>query len=78
MTTTVVALLDSLRTHLTEFELPELCSVHVTRYGSNVTGQLVCHEAPQIAGALLAWAETLIEVTAEHGAYPVATECTCR
>jgi hypothetical protein len=45
MTTTVVALLDSLRAHFAAFELPELCSVYVTRSfrGPNVTAQLACH-----------------------------------
>ncbi len=65
MTTTVVVLLDSLRAHLTAFELPELCSVHVTRYGPNVTAQLACHTPPQIAGALLIWADTLTGITTE-------------
>jgi hypothetical protein len=63
--TTTVALLDSLRAHLTEFELPELCSVHVTQYGPNVTAQLACHTPPQVAGALLIWADTLTAITTE-------------
>jgi hypothetical protein len=71
MTTTVVALLDSLRAHLTEFELPELCSVHVTRYGPNVTAQLASRrESPEIASALLAWADTLTGVTTEAWLVP--------
>ena len=72
MTTTVVALLDSLRTHLAEFELPDLCSVHVTRSFSepSVTAQLACHQPPQIASALLAWADTLTGVTVEAWRVP--------
>ena len=72
MTTTVVALLDSLRTHLAEFELPDLCSVHVTRSASepNVTAQLASHTPPQITGALLTWADTLTEVTVEAWRVP--------
>jgi hypothetical protein len=72
MTTTVVALLDSLRAHLAEFELPDLCSVQVTQSFSepNVTAQLACHQPPQIAGALLAWADTLTEVTVEAWRVP--------
>jgi hypothetical protein len=65
--TTTVALLDSLRAHFAAFELPDLCSVHVTRSfsGPNVTAQLACHALPQIAGALLVWADTLTGVTVE-------------
>ncbi|MGH3783198.1 MAG: hypothetical protein ACRDRO_21880 [Pseudonocardiaceae bacterium] len=67
MTTTTVDLLDSLRAHLTEFELPALWSVHLTASsgGPNVSGQLPCHHPPEIASALLAWADTLTEITAE-------------
>jgi hypothetical protein len=72
MTTTVVALLDSLRAHLTGFELPDLCSVHVTRSfsGPHVTAQLAYHPAPQITSGLLAWADTLTDVTAEAWRVP--------
>ena len=72
MTTTVVALLDSLRAHLAAFELPDLCSVYVTRSfrGPNVTAQLACHTPPQITSALLAWADTLTEVTVEAWRVP--------
>ena len=70
--TTTVDLLDSLRAHLTEFELPDLCSVHVTRSlsGPNVTAQLARHTPPQIASGLLAWADTLTNVTAEAWRVP--------
>jgi hypothetical protein len=70
MTTTVVVLLDCLRAHLTAFELPQLGSVHVTRYGPHVTAQLACHTFPQIASGLLAWADTLTDVTAEAWRVP--------
>jgi hypothetical protein len=63
--TTTVDLLDSLRTHLAAFELPQLCSVHVTGCGPEVTAQLACRTSSQIAGALLIWADTLTDVTAE-------------
>ncbi len=65
--TTTVDLLDSLRAHLTEFELPNLCSVHVTRSlnGPNVTARLACHTPPQIASGLLAWVDTLTDATAQ-------------
>jgi hypothetical protein len=70
--TTVVDQLDSLRAHLAAFEVPELCSVHATRSwdGPSVTAQLACHQPPQIATGLLAWADTLTEVTAEAWRVP--------
>jgi hypothetical protein len=65
-------LLDSLRAHLTDFELPELYSVNVTKSfsGPSVTAQLACHTPPQTGSALLAWADTLAEVTAEAWRVP--------
>jgi hypothetical protein len=72
MTTTAVDLLDSLRAHLTEFELPDMSSVHVvvSFSGPNVTVQLPRREPPEIASALLTWADTLTEVTAEAWRVP--------
>jgi hypothetical protein len=72
MTTTTVDLLDSLRAHLADFELPALWSVNLTQSSGepNVSMQLACHQAPQIAGALLAWADTLTGVTAEAWRVP--------
>jgi hypothetical protein len=72
MTTTPVDLLDSLRAHLTTFDLPALWSVHVVASfsGPNVTVQLTRREPPEIASALLAWADTLTEVTAEAWRVP--------
>ena len=65
--TTAVALLDSIRAHLTEFELPELYSLNVTRSfsGPNVSAQLACHQPSEIASALLSWADTLTGGTVE-------------
>jgi hypothetical protein len=67
MSTTARDLLDSIRTHLAAFELPDLCSVHMVAAfsGPNVTVQLARREPSEIASALLAWADTLTEVTAE-------------
>ncbi|MBV9728307.1 MAG: hypothetical protein JO309_02610 [Pseudonocardiales bacterium] len=64
MTTT--QLLDILRAHLATFELPQPCSVHLIPFLSteNVTAQLARPTPPQTRSALLAWAETLTEVTA--------------
>jgi hypothetical protein len=66
MTATVIDLLDSLRAHLSTFELPGPCSVHVMTYSdrSHVTMQLPRQEPTEIAAALLAWADTLTAVTA--------------
>jgi len=69
---TVVDRLDSLRAHLTAFELPDLYSVTVvTAVGTpNVSAQLACHHPPQIATGLLAWADTLTNVTIEAWRVP--------
>ena len=69
---TAADLLDSLRAHLAEFELPDLYSVNVTQSvsGPSVTAQLACHTPPQPGSALLAWAGTLAEVTAEAWRVP--------
>ncbi len=70
--TTTVDLLDALCVHLAEFELPAISSVHVTASipAPQMTVQLACHQPPQIARALLAWADTLTEVTAEAWRVP--------
>ncbi|MGH3673701.1 MAG: hypothetical protein ACRDSH_24235 [Pseudonocardiaceae bacterium] len=69
---TSVELLDSIRAHLAEFELPALWSVDVTASvaGPSVSMQLDCHQPPEVAGGLLAWADTLSEVTAEAWRVP--------
>ena len=69
---TTVDLLDSLRTHLAAFDLPALWSVHVVASfcGPNVTVQLARREPPEIADALLAWADTLTGATAEAWRVP--------
>jgi hypothetical protein len=67
MSTVVVDRLDSLRAHLAAFKLPELYSVNVVAaWGTlNVSAQLACHHPPEIATGLLAWADTLTDVTTE-------------
>jgi hypothetical protein len=69
---TVVDRLDSLRAHLTAFELPELYSVNVITAsgGPTVSAQLACHHLPQIATGLLVWADTLTDVTIEAWRVP--------
>jgi hypothetical protein len=65
--TSTVDLLAAIGTHLTEFALPPVASVHVTAAMSapQVTVQLACREPSAVAGGLLAWADTLTEVSAE-------------
>jgi hypothetical protein len=72
MRTTVRDLLDAIRGHVDQFELPELYSVHViTAPGEpRVSAQLAAHQPPQIAIGLLAWASTLSHVTAEAWCEP--------
>lgn len=69
---TPINLLDSLRAHLASFELPPLWSVNVTTSsaGPSVSVQLACHQPPEIAAGLLAWADTLTEVTTEAWRVP--------
>ncbi|MGH3795255.1 MAG: hypothetical protein ACRDSP_10230 [Pseudonocardiaceae bacterium] len=71
MSTTATDLLDAIRTHLATFELPaELASVTVTACTSQISVQLAHPEAPEIAGALLAWADTLTAPTAHTWRVP--------
>jgi hypothetical protein len=72
MSTTVIDLLDALRTHLNDFELPPLGSAHFTTYsgGAQVSVQLTTHNLPEIAAGLLAWADTLTHVTVEAWRVP--------
>jgi len=67
-----VDLLDSVRTHLVDFELPALWSIDITTSatGPRVNVQLATHQRPGIAGGLLTWADTLGEVTAEAWRVP--------
>ena len=68
MTPTVLELIDALRAHLNEFAVPAPRSVNLIadRDRPNVRLQLAvsCSDR-EIASALLAWADTLIDVTAE-------------
>jgi hypothetical protein len=72
--TTVIDLLDVLRAHLNDFELPPLGSVHFTTItcsgGAQVSMQLATHNLPEIATGLLAWADTLTEITTEAWRVP--------
>lgn len=71
--TTTVDLLTAIGTHLAEFELPPIASVHVATYylsGAQVTVQLACREPSAIAAGLLAWADTLTDITAQAWRVP--------
>jgi len=69
MSTTLIDLLDTLRTHLAEFELPQLWSVTVTVEAAQaeprLSGQLCYPQPPDLIAALLAWADTLTQPRAE-------------
>ena len=69
---TVIDRLDSLRAHLAAVELPELYSVTLLNAwgGLNISAQLAAHHPPQIASGLLAWADTLTNVTIEAWRVP--------
>jgi hypothetical protein len=71
--TATVDLLDAIYTHLAEFELPPFASVHVATPipgEAGITVQLGRHNLPEIAAALLTWADTLTAVTAEAWRVP--------
>ena len=67
-----VDLLDSVRTHFVDFELPALWSIDITASatGPSVSVQLASHQRHDIASGLLTWADTLSEVTAEAWRIP--------
>ncbi|MGH3916730.1 MAG: hypothetical protein ACRDTC_25445 [Pseudonocardiaceae bacterium] len=65
-----VDLLDAIRAHLVEFELPPPCSVRVCVYGPEVSAQLASRDAPELAVGLLAWVDTLTEPTARAWRVP--------
>jgi hypothetical protein len=72
MTSTTVDLLTALGTHLSAFELPDIASVHlsVSLSGPPVTVQLSCGAPPVIAAGLLAWADTLTDITPQAWRVP--------
>jgi hypothetical protein len=70
--TTTVDLLATITAHLAEFELPATASVHVAERmsGPQVTVQLSCRTPSAIAQGLLAWADTLTDVSAQARRVP--------
>jgi len=67
MTTTIVDLLAVLGAHLAAFDLAAPWAVRVTIGGTrrDIEAQLQCQQPPEVAAALLAWADTLTAVTAQ-------------
>ncbi|MDQ2884438.1 MAG: hypothetical protein M3Y48_25710 [Actinomycetota bacterium] len=65
-------LLTAISAHLAAFELPPIASVLVTAAISapQVTVQLASHDPAAIAHGLLAWADTLTQVTAQARRVP--------
>ncbi|MBV9162825.1 MAG: hypothetical protein JO309_12695 [Pseudonocardiales bacterium] len=72
MSATAIDLLDAFRSHVDQFELPELYSVHVIVAAGepSVNAHLAAHHPLQIATGLLAWADTLTHVTTEAWRVP--------
>jgi hypothetical protein len=70
--TTTMDLLTALRPHLAAFELPAIASVHMSAALAAPQGtvQLTCHQPSAIAQGLLAWADTLTDVTAQSWRAP--------
>jgi hypothetical protein len=63
--TNTVDLIRALNAHLNEFELPAMASVRASAYTSQLTVQLPSSAPFTIAAGLLAWADTLTEITTE-------------
>ena len=70
--TTTVDLLAAVCAHHSAFGLPAMASVHAVASLSapQVTVQFACHDPSAIARALLAWADTLNQVTARAWRLP--------
>jgi hypothetical protein len=70
--TTTVDLLAAIGAHLAEFGPPPIASVLVTAAISapHVTVQLASHDPAAMAPGLLAWADTLTQVTAQARRVP--------
>jgi len=70
--TTMVELLAAIGTHVGAFELPAVASVHIAAGMPvpPVTVQLRRHEPRAVARGLVAWADTLSQVTVEAWRVP--------
>lgn len=72
MSTTIVDLLAAITTHLAAFELPPVASIHITPdvAAPQVIVQLTRRDLAALAQGLLAWADTLTQVTAHKRQNP--------
>ncbi|MGW4485422.1 hypothetical protein ACWEOE_16485 [Amycolatopsis sp. NPDC004368] len=60
----LMVFLDAIRDHLDLHQLPPVASLDVTAWSRPITVQLDVDGLPEVARALLVWAETLDDVTA--------------
>jgi len=72
MSSSIVDLLAAISEHLTDFELPPVASIYIRTDMSapQVTVQLPHRDPAAVAKGLLAWADTLTQVTAEAWRVP--------
>lgn len=72
MSSSIVDLLAAISEHLTDFELPPVASIHITAAMSapQVSVQLTHCDPHAVAQGLLAWADTLTQVTAQAWRVP--------
>ena len=72
MSSNIVDLLAAISEHLTDFELPAVASIHITAAMSapQVSVQLTHCDPATVAQGLLAWADTLTQVTAQAWQVP--------
>ncbi|HEX6403932.1 MAG TPA: hypothetical protein VF003_12360 [Pseudonocardiaceae bacterium] len=72
MSNSIVDLLAAISAHLAAFELPPVAAIHITAGVSapQVTVQLTQRDPVAVAQGLLAWADTLTQVTAQAWRVP--------
>ncbi|MFI5583757.1 hypothetical protein ACIA5G_01880 [Amycolatopsis sp. NPDC051758] len=61
----LMVFLDTIRDHLDLHQLPPVATVTVRTWSDPLTVQLDAHRLPDVAGALLTWANTLDGVAAQ-------------
>lgn len=73
-----VDLLDSIRIHLVDFELPGLWSIDITTSATkpSVSMQLASHQRPGITSRLLPGQTPSPRSPPRHGGYQAASRCT--
>jgi hypothetical protein len=69
----LMVFLDAIRDHLDMHQLPAVCTVNVRTRSCPVAVQLDVDGLPEVAGALLRWANTLDAVTASLWRIPDGT-----